>query len=394
MKKSVLLFVSLMYMMAYGQKKSILIYDLVNGTLDSITNINYDTTVLSENTVYNLGCFNSSIETLSNTPPTSNVYPGSQFTYKKKVSSDFDLTNFPIRTSVKIFQTNNNTLEQLCSGSLISRKHVLTAAHCISNINSNLLRSFDSLYVSPIFDNGNFNTNFNSSYVSKVYFFRDWKIGGEDFAVLELAEPIGESTGWISIGFNTVDTLLTEGIFYKFSYPAFTSWIDTNHYNGDTLYYNYGVIDRVNDNMIGINNASGITGESGSSIIKVENEQNYISYGVLSLASNLNHSRINNWRYYAIKSIIKDDLIIDDYSIDNIILYPNPANSVVHIKNIKRAKVLELILYDNMGRRCLIQNEFKSCLDFNISNLSAGIYYLSIVTPESIITKKIIKNRY
>jgi len=394
MKFLLIIFYCLFELLLFGQNKSIIVYDIFNGTLDTIASVNFDENILSENTSYSLGCSNQSIEILDTNAPITNLYPGTQFTYKQKVAPNYDLTLFPIRTTVKLFQVNNNTIGQLCSGSFISRKHILTATHCIANINTNDLRNFDSLFISPIFNNGQSSPLFKNSFVTKIYFFQDWEIGKDDFTVLELSEPVGETTGWISIGFNADNSLLSNGVFYKFSYPSVTNlWLDSNHYNGDTLFYNYGLLDNISNDIIGVNNTSGIQGESGSSIIKIKNNNFYTTYGVLSLSQNLSHSRLTNWKYYAILSIIKDDLYPNSKSDkEKTVIYPNPCQSILNIKLIKPTMVNKIRLYNSLGELCKEKNVTKTCIQIDVFNLPNGFYLLHLISNDNIISKKVIIN--
>jgi V8-like Glu-specific endopeptidase len=330
-------------------------------------------------------------EELEQIPPASNLYPNSQFTRKKQASVDYDISKYPIRTSVKISFEKNDTLTSDCSGIMVSRKHVLTAAHCVSGINTNTLL-FDSLYVCPIFDNGQNNVNFPCSWVRKIFLFKNWNILTGDFAILELNESIGDLTGWISIGFNDADSALLNGIYYKFSYPAYTMLsVDSAHYNGDTLYYNYGKIDIVTNNQIGISNTNGIQGESGSSLIKVENHQNYTSYGVLSFSNNLMHCKIDNWKYYYLESILHNDLtfgITEENNDSEISIFPNPAKDKIWVKNTGRSEIMQISVRDILGKILLCRNPPFSNID--LSSIPSGIYFVQVKTKYSIGIRKLI----
>jgi len=378
-----------------AQNKTVLIFDLVNGRVDSLVNIQYDTTKLSDKTNFSVGKLDSLIETLEQVPPDSNVYPNSHFTKKKRASVDYDLTKYPVRTSVKLFAFKNDSLLYNCSGSLISRRHVLTAGHCVVEISGHNTLSVDSLYICPVFDNGESNGSFPCSWVQKIFVFKVMNLMDSDFAVLLLQDKIGDQTGWISIGFNSVDSLLKDGFYYKFSYPGKTiPEIDSVHYNGDTLYYNYGLVDIVEDDYIGINNASGIPGESGSSITMVENNENYTSYGVLSFSHNLRHCRLKNWSYYSLEYIIHNDLVFgtrDEYQANSFSIFPNPCKEKFWINKLSPNENMEISVCDIWGRQVLKTSITYSKSSVDVRELPDGMYLLVLKTGKSEFTRKLIK---
>ena len=82
-------------------------------------------------------------------------------------------------------------------------------------------------------------------------------------------------------------------------------------------------------------------------------------------------------------------LSVDDVDIsDAIRLYPNPTTGTFALN--KAATQIEL--YDMAGRqiKTFSDTEFNTPLD--ISNLSNGIYFIKIATPEGTGTKRLIKN--
>jgi len=394
MKKNAFIILLALCSSIYSQEQRLLSFDLTTGVVDTLEIVEFDIDIQNESTNFNIGKFNNNFCTLYDTPPTENIFPNSNFTRKRQASLDFDINSFPLRTSIKVFKCENDSIKNSCTGIMISRKHVLTTAHCVANLHENTL-SNDSIFICPAYDNGLSNPNFECSWVKKVFFFENWNITQTDFAVLELELPIGEETGWVSIGFDANDTSLLNGIFYKFSYPTETiPGLDQNSYNGDTLYYNYGIVDLAGEHFLGISNTSGITGESGSPLIKVVNNDFYTTYGVLTFAANLRHSRFTNWKYYAFKSVIENDLEVKDQivfdSID-ISVYPNPTYDYLNIVSQTNQAISKIALFDANGRK-IIENTYSSSqIRLDLSKLPQGLYILTTYTEKNRIVKKIIK---
>jgi hypothetical protein len=80
-------------------------------------------------------------------------------------------------------------------------------------------------------------------------------------------------------------------------------------------------------------------------------------------------------------------LIIEDSEINNLKLYPNPANNTLNISSDKKIKKIEI--YDALGR--VIYAESNPSSEINVEQLESGLYSIAIIFDDNRIVKKFTK---
>ena len=77
----------------------------------------------------------------------------------------------------------------------------------------------------------------------------------------------------------------------------------------------------------------------------------------------------------------------DDYVMNSVKMYPNPANGVVNFSSASN-EVLQVAIYDMLGKQVLRSDRVQSQL--NISSLNPGMYFVKMTTRQHNTTKKLV----
>lgn len=285
-----------------GQTTSeILVYDFETKSFETLDPSKYDESITSDHTDHN--CAVKSISPLTNEAPQSNLIEKTKFTNLIPIAESQKEMAFPYTTGVKIVLPERGDKHQ-ATGVMVGDRYVLTAAHCVLRKYTNDLL-FNKIDVIASYD-FNLTSEELRTTVTKMYFVNNWSIfDGEDLVLLELAEPIGSESGWMSIGFESNEERLQNEVFHKLSYPAYNTPYNSKPYSGDDMHYSYGVVDFVSEEFIGVqDHLIGLGGESGSPMFKTNNKDEFITYGVLTYLGNYNHSRIKPSIYFKFKEIL------------------------------------------------------------------------------------------
>ncbi len=386
----------------FAQTDTLISYTPSTKQFHNYTPIKFDTSIIFNNTGWNYGS-EPGFDSLKLTSPDS-TYNNSGFIDYKPAHNFFSVNNYPARTAIKLFLIKNDSLKQNCSGILVAKNYVLTSCHCIGKYDSNYVFQFyDSISISPAFDNGRESPLFGSSLGTEYFTFKSniANLLPKDIALIKLKVDIGIKTGWVGIAFSKDDNYYKDRVFHSFSYPGRADPTDsTRIFNGDTLYYNYGTLDLIENNWLGFN-IWGIPGQSGNSLIYTNNKE-YYSFGTLDWSNDSQHIRISPEIFNDFKSILdnsvanvaEDKKIVTDYYLSE--AYPNPFNPSTRINyTISNSGLVILKVFDVLGRevQTLVngtQAKGRYEITFNANGLSSGIYFYRLESGDFISTKKMI----
>jgi hypothetical protein len=377
---------------ASAQPDTIIAYSINTQTIDTILPVTFNPNNTFDNTQSSVGSLGNQIP-LSLTPPTTNLFSNTNFSDIARADLFFNVIDYPARTATRLFYYNNGILFGCCSGIMVSKDFVLTAGHCAYTI-FNQTWGYDSMLIVPAYNNGIFQPSLPVSVVEKVYIFKTFydNNGWDDIALLQLIQPIGQQTGWIGMAFNTDTSFFTGRVFHKFSYPGTVNPFDTTKiYNGDTLYYNYGYINNLPPDNIGINGpqVQGIPGQSGSSLFYTDNID-YYTFGVLNFSTQYRHYKINQNVFYQLKNIIENYATgVTETSAggNKVNIYPNPFSSYATIQLSNPVTHANLSLFNATGEVVReIQNISGQEIILAREDLPEGVYFIRLTQGEKVIT--------
>ncbi len=398
-----LIFIFVCAAVAFGQADTLVSYNVRTRTITVLPVAPVDSASSFDTTGSNRGT-EPGFSKLSLTPPKT-PYKESGSIYYTPAHQLFPVSNYPMRTAVKLFRYSGDSLSQECSGIMVGKDLVLAAAHCVHYyFNSRDSATFsDSTLVVPAYDNGVADSALGES-VSSEYILAKTDLTfpiSQDLVLIKLRQPIGIKTGWIGIAFDENDSDFANMVMQQFSYPGTVDPYDsTKVFNGDTMYYNYGIPSVVTPEYLGFLYLDGIPGQSGASLFYTDNVH-YYSFAVQQFSLDAEHFRISKDMFYALKAVIDGGtssietppMVASGYVLTN--AYPNPFNPTTTISySAPRAGHVSLKVYDVLGREvAVLVNRVVMpglyTVRFDAAGLSSGVYFCRMTADGFNMTRKL-----
>jgi len=153
-------------------------------------------------------------------------------------------------------------------------------------------------------------------------------------------------------------------------------------YNGKVY---FGADDGSNGNEVWVTDGTTVGTEIISDIYSGTNDSNP---SFLTVANNTLFFRARKSDGYELYKYIDPALSINEFELNNIKLYPNPASNNITIDS--KTKIDSVEIFDALGKSVLVFNE--SLSTYSINSLNSGLYFVKINGEGKEITKKLIKN--
>lgn len=210
--------------------------------------------------------------------------------------SILNVSDFPLSAVVRL--SSNAT------GIMISPNLVLTSSYSFK-----LLKKWeDTIVVYPAYDNHKPNVIFDSSVAIRYY-----SLGNlnnldymAEFGIIELKEPLGYKTGWVSVAFQEESSYYFQNSFHTFTYPVWPKeFPDSNNVNDPfNLFYDFLKIKNLAYRYFEVYDIH-TEYSIGAPFLSLF-ESNFTVHGIRVYMANSGFIRINKKEFYWIKSLINE----------------------------------------------------------------------------------------
>lgn len=312
------------------------------------------------------------------------------------------LTDYPIRTVVKLYVTmynpsNGQSSNVTCSGIMVGDNEVMTAGHCVSAGGSDPTYA-SAITVVPAYNMGS--SPFGSTEMTQWLSFTQWTNNGNwdyDIAMVKLAQPIGNTVGWLGFGYSMNNAFFTSqsNTFHSFGYPAQNDAGQTVFEGGERMYYMNGVMDYFESANSMCHYNIGFHGQSGSGLYFNNNGDRYV-YGVLSHGSNqvpnTCHTRIDDWMFGHFLDYIDVVSVEETESDGTLSIFPNPSETGIFNLGFSNEFSKQITITNSTGQIITSLESFEqSSIEVDLSTAPSGIYYCTVTMRDEVFTTKLVK---
>ncbi|MEX1001023.1 MAG: M14 family zinc carboxypeptidase [Crocinitomicaceae bacterium] len=85
-----------------------------------------------------------------------------------------------------------------------------------------------------------------------------------------------------------------------------------------------------------------------------------------------------------------DDSGTDEFTVSDLLIYPNPTTNTIHIKTDEQLHVKKIVMRDNLGKEIKRVSPVNQQIEIDISDLAEGMYFVTVITEDNQqITRKV-----